>query len=136
MRRVLFDTNVILDVALKRELFFQEAAELFLLIDAEKISGQITATTVTDIYYISRKEMGHESSINFIVDLIKIVEVIGIDKAIILSAFQSKIVNLEDATQEEASLNNYVDTIITRNKKDFKGMIKVLTPKEFLSELK
>jgi hypothetical protein len=33
MKKVLFDTNIILDVALKRMPFFQEANDLFALID-------------------------------------------------------------------------------------------------------
>lgn len=37
MKRVLFDTNIILDIALKREIFYEEAFELFQLIDTGKI---------------------------------------------------------------------------------------------------
>lgn len=58
MTKVLFDTNIILDVALKRQPFFEDALELFRLIDRKDIVGYVTATTITDIYYISRKEKG------------------------------------------------------------------------------
>lgn len=58
MTKVLFDTNIILDVALKRHPFFEDALELFRLIDRKDIVGYVTATTITDIYYISRKEKG------------------------------------------------------------------------------
>lgn len=134
MKQVLFDTNVVLDIALKREPFYEGASKLFSLIDAGNISGHITATTITDIYYISRRQKGHESSISFITDLISIVEIIGIDKSVILLALESITVDFEDAIQEEAATSNQIETIITRNKKDFKGSVEVLTPKEFLSK--
>ena len=54
MRNVLFDTNIILDIALKREFFYEEAFQLFQLIEEGKIIGNVTASTVTDIYYISK----------------------------------------------------------------------------------
>lgn len=53
--RLLFDTNIILDIALKRDPFYKDSAELLKLIDTEKITGFITATTITDIYYIAKK---------------------------------------------------------------------------------
>lgn len=50
MERVLFDTNVILDIALKRLPHFNNAIKLFELIDKNKILGHVTASTITDIY--------------------------------------------------------------------------------------
>ncbi len=67
MKKALFDTNIILDIALKRYPFFKDAFKLFELIDKNIITGNITATTITDIYYISKKEKGHNKSINFMV---------------------------------------------------------------------
>ena len=58
MRKVLFNTNIILDVALRRYPFFEDALNLFSLIDRKVIVGSVTATTITDIHYISRKERG------------------------------------------------------------------------------
>ncbi|MEX0812354.1 MAG: PIN domain-containing protein, partial [Chitinophagales bacterium] len=82
MKKVLFDTNIILDIALNRDSFFEEAFQLFSLIDQKKILGFITASTITDIYYISKKEKGHTESINFLKGLIEIVETVGINKDI------------------------------------------------------
>lgn len=52
MKRILIDKNIILDIALKREPFFNYAAKLFKLIDKKMIKGYITASSITDIYYI------------------------------------------------------------------------------------
>lgn len=53
--RVLIDTNVLLDFLLQRELFFQDAERLFQAIDSGQILGYVTATTLTDIFYIARR---------------------------------------------------------------------------------
>lgn len=119
MTKVLFDTNIILDIALKRHPFFEDAFELFTLIDRKIISGHVTASTVTDIYYISKKEKGHTHSINFIKSLIRVVEVIRVDRKVIVKALDSNMKDLEDAVQVAASNTNQIEVIITRNQIDF-----------------
>ena len=136
MKKVLFDTNIILDIALKRNPFFNNAFKLFELIDEKKITGSITATTVTDIYFISKKEKGHQETIHFIKNLIKVVDVIGVDKEIILNALYLEIFDFEDAVQISAAAFNEIKTIITRNKSDFVNTsLQILTPDEFLNSL-
>jgi predicted nucleic acid-binding protein len=53
--RVLVDTNIVLDFLLQREPFSQDAKLLFQAIDVGEIVGYVTATTLTDIFYISRR---------------------------------------------------------------------------------
>ena len=54
--KILLDTNVILDIALDREPFAEHAVLLFKTANEQKIQMFMTATTVTDLYYIARKE--------------------------------------------------------------------------------
>ena len=134
MKKILFDTNIILDIALKRDPFFEDAYQLFDLIDKKVIIGGITASTITDIYYISKKEKGHIKSIEFISGLIEILQIAGIDKEVIINALNSSMHDFEDAIQVSASEINGMDIIITRNKSDFQNStIPVNTPKEFLA---
>lgn len=138
MKKVLFDTNIILDIALEREPFFEEALNLFEQIDEGNISPFITATTITDIYYISKKVKGHIESLEFIAHLVEVVNILGIDKAIIINALSKNMKDFEDAIQITASEFNSLEYIITRNKSDFKNIssIKVLSAAEILAELK
>ena len=53
--RVLIDTNIALDFLLQREPFFQDVELLFQAIAIGQLVGYVTATTLTDIFYISRK---------------------------------------------------------------------------------
>lgn len=57
--RVLVDTDILLDFLLQREPFFQNADLLFRAIDSGGIVGYITATTLTDIFYIARRHTGN-----------------------------------------------------------------------------
>ncbi|RUA31504.1 MAG: PIN domain-containing protein [Bacteroidetes bacterium] len=133
--KVVLDTNIILDIALKRTPFYNESAKLISLIGVGKINAFITATTITDIYYVSRKSQGHATTISFITSLLKIINVLSIDSKIILKSLKSDIKDFEDAIQANAASFNQIDYLITRNKKDFiKSDIKALTPKEFLKE--
>ena len=53
--RVLMDTNVVLDVLLKREPWVKDSAAAWLASDEGRIIGHITASTLTDIFYISKR---------------------------------------------------------------------------------
>ena len=133
MIKALFDTNIILDVALKRHPFFEDALQLFSLIDQQIINGNVTASTITDIYYISKREKGHNQSIDFIKALLEVVEVIGVDKKIIVNALDSNLKDFEDVVQVFASEANDIEVIITRKKSDFiNTSLRIITPKEFL----
>lgn len=135
MKKVLFDTNIILDIALKRFPHFNYASRLFDLIDQKQIIGHVTASTITDIYYISKKENGHNETIKFIQNLVEIVEVIGVDKNVIITALKSKSKDFEDAVQATAATFNSVDCLITRNENDFSAFnLTILTPQDFLEQ--
>jgi len=133
MERVLFDTNIILDIALKRTPYFSLASDLFGMIDEKKISGYVTASTISDIYYISKKEKGHQQAIEFISNLIEVLDVIGVDRETIINALKIGLKDFEDSIQVSASQSYLLDSIITRNKIDFeKSDFDVFTPKEYL----
>jgi predicted nucleic acid-binding protein len=53
--KILIDTNIALDVLLKREPFYEDAAKVILLSEKDIIDAYVSASAVTDIYYIARK---------------------------------------------------------------------------------
>lgn len=54
--RVLIDTNIVLDFLLEREPFLNDANALLEALRLHKIEGYVTATTLTNIFYIVRKQ--------------------------------------------------------------------------------
>lgn len=51
--QILIDTNVILDVLLNRESFAQDAVKI-LKLPASDVQKYVSASAITDIYYIAR----------------------------------------------------------------------------------
>ncbi|MDR1786293.1 MAG: PIN domain-containing protein [Spirochaetaceae bacterium] len=55
MKLLLYDTNVILDITLRREPYYQDAARIAILSEKGFVEGYISASTITDIYYVTHK---------------------------------------------------------------------------------
>ena len=51
--KLLIDTNVVLDVLLRREPFFRTAAEVLNLTQRDEVREYVSASAITDIYYIA-----------------------------------------------------------------------------------
>jgi len=136
MKHVLIDTNIILDIALQQDPFYEVASQIFGKIDDGKIKGFVTASSITDIYYVSRKACGREKAINFIRELIDVLEVLSVTKETIINALITEFKDFEDAIQYCVADINRIDIIVTRNKSDFKfSTIEVCTPDELIKIL-
>ena len=136
MIKALIDTNVIIDFFLRREPFYRNAETILQKIGDKKVEGYISASTVTDIFYLLRKAKGNLAATNCILKLIQIIEILGVDKQTIIDALQLNWTDFEDAVQAQVAIENEVDVIVTRDTKHFQRIkkIKVLTPKEFIEE--
>ena len=135
MIKALIDTNVILDIALTREPFFEYSSQIFDKIDDQILEGFITASSITDIYYIASKQKDKLQARKFLISLIQILEVIGIDKDIVIQALASEMSDFEDAIQVFSAKSNSIDLVITRNVDDFESSgMKALTPQEFIQK--
>jgi len=137
MKRVLLDTNIIIDIAKRSEFFFEHSSKVFELAVEEKIVAYVSASAVTDIFYILQKENGKVNTTLFLKELFNYIDILGVDKTIIINALNSDWKDFEDAVQGNVSIENRLDFIVTRNTKDFTQLkgIKVLTPLEFLKEI-
>ena len=137
MKKILLDTNVILDIALERDDFVTNSIELLLLINKLDYRVFISATTVTDIYYISKKQVGRDKTIHFLTKLFEHIKIAGVDTTIILNALNSGLKDFEDAVQIETAKQNDISIVITRNKKDFENSnMNIYTPAEYINKLK
>jgi len=78
--------------------------------------------------------VGNDIAKDFIADLIEVIEVINVDKNIIVEAILLKMKDFEDAIQVSAAKNNKIRIIVTRNKQDFHDIaLEVYTPEELVS---
>lgn len=61
--KILIDTNIVLDVLLKREPFYEEAAKVLKLAAKEYMQEYVSASAVTDIYYIAYKMLRDRTTV-------------------------------------------------------------------------
>ncbi|HPY88937.1 MAG TPA: PIN domain-containing protein [Spirochaetota bacterium] len=132
--KIFIDTDVILDVALKRDEFGLFGALIFDNIEKGIFEGFTSSIIINNIYYIQRKIESREKAINFIKKLIKLIKVLDVDEDVIKKALDSEMKDFEDSIQNEVALKNNIETIITRNTADYKkSKLKIYTSEEFVN---
>ena len=134
MDSVLIDTDVILDFFFDRKPFSNDAALLLSLYEKKKIKGFVTPVIISNTYYLLRQTAGHDKVIEKLKQLLSIINVLIIDKEVVLHALNSKFSDFEDALQNFSAIKNgEIDVIITRNIKDYKtSKIGALTPDNYI----
>lgn len=135
MSRLLIDTNIVIDLLSKREEFYEEAAELFSLADKNKLELAISTLTFANTNYILTKLTSAKEAKVILRKFKVLVKLLSLnDKVTELALSDDDFPDFEDGLQYYSALENQVDVIITRNKKDFKNSkIPVLTAKEYLA---
>lgn len=133
----LIDTCVIIDALQKREAFFDDAQKIFFAVANKHVIGYLSANSVTDIYYLTRRAtQSNEQTrkiLNTLLGLFHIADTTSIDCR---KALTSEIADYEDAVMCEIALRSDMDCIVTRNIKDFeKSEVRVYSPSEFLKIL-
>ena len=122
--RIMCDTNIILDVLLDRPPFAENSCGVLALCEARKLEGFVSASAVTDIFYLVRKQT-HSTEL-----AVKVCGVTGDD---VLAAFQKKAKDFEDCLVAVCARSVKCDYIVTRNKADFAGFgVPAVTPEELL----
>jgi len=133
---VLIDTNVVLDYLLRREHNYANALNIIALSETGKLTGFISASAVTDIFYIIRKEYKSRSiAIEQLKKLMRMVHAAAVSDNDIHEALELGWQDFEDAVQYVSGRNVMVEYIITRNAQDFGAAdAEVVTPEEFLDK--
>jgi len=95
--KVLIDTNIILDVFLSREPNIQAAEKIFEMVYNEEIEGFTTASSITDIYYITAKRLGDKPTREALHNLFNLLGIISVDGGDCAGALNIPIPDFEDA---------------------------------------
>jgi len=135
MSRLLIDTNIVIDLLSKRDKFYYEAADLFSRADKKELELTISSLTFANTNYILSKLKSAKGAREILRKFKVLVELLSLDDKITeLALSDDTFPDFEDGLQYYSAIENQIDVIITRNKKDFKNSkIPVLTAKEFLA---
>lgn len=134
--RVLFDTNVILDVLLHRQPFRDSAAPLVAKVESGDLTGILGATTLTTIHYLIAKALGKAVARMTVRKLITLFQIAAVDREILARAEESSIQDFEDAVLHEAGIAMEVDAVVTRDPRDFRSSrIPIFSPQQLQASL-
>lgn len=119
--KLLLDINVVLDVILNRSPWAADARSLFAKIELGDATGYLAGHTVTTIHYVSEKAIGRAATAAAIADLLRLFEVVPVEKADFYHAVSLTFRDFEDAVQAVCAAKVGADYLVTRNETDFTG---------------
>ena len=129
MKRILFDTNVVLDVLLDRQPYVEASAAAWAAVETGISEGMLAAHAVTTIHYLVRKEMGNIKARRIISAILRVFGVATVDGAAVQEALQLPLSDFEDAVTAAAARLAGCECIVTRDPKGFRGSpVRALTP--------
>ncbi len=135
MKKLLADTNIVLDLLAKREPFYPGAARIFSLADKNEIELSISSLTFANTNYVLARLTTIKEAREILRKFRVLVKVLPLNEKIIdLALNDDNFGNFEDGLQYYSAIENGQDIIITRDLKDFKGAnIAVMTAEEFIT---
>ena len=129
--RILFDTNIILDVLLNRKKFVELSSNLVGMVEYNNIEGYLCATTITTLDYLIAKAIDRNQAKTEIKKLLTIFNIADVNSTVLELSVNSAFGDFEDAVQYYSAECCNVDGLVTRNTKDYKkANLPIYTPDE------
>jgi len=135
--KVFIDTNLILDVLAERRPFYETSARIWELVESRDLKGYLSATSITDIFYILNRQLGPEKAYHFVNKIMMVFDITSVSQADIRKALNLGLQDFEDALQVVCAKKIGATYLITRNTEDFQEAedIEVVNPETFLLSL-
>lgn len=132
--KLVFDTNVIVDVLARRPPFVDASKNAMATAAREGVLGAMTANTATGVFYLLRKHQPDRKALKItLIGLMDYLEVLDTTGELCRRAIRSAMTDFEDALLVESAKQWSADYIVTRNVRDFAASpIPALTPGELI----
>ena len=133
---ILIDTNTVLDVLLERHPWNADAERIWDACDTGRITGYLTATSVTNIHYIARRMYDLTRAQLAVGICLATFRIAPVDHATLLHATTLPGTDFEDNLQIASALFGNLEAIVTRDPKGFGASpVTILTPPQLLARL-
>lgn len=131
------DTNVLIDWILNRSVFHADAERLMSAIVNGVVEGFVSSHSLTDLFYVTRKNLSVEKRRVLILFLLANMKVVPESYTMFDNALNDiSFCDLEDGLQQQCAAISNLDFIVTQNLKDFgKSKVKAISIKEALALL-
>ncbi len=128
-KRVLLDTNIIIDLLAKREPFDEDARKLFSYADKGKVVLYTSALSIANVNFVLQRQKNPADARQILRKLKLLIKTLCLDEKIINLALNDDVFkDFEDTLQYYSALENKIEIIVTRNIRDFdKSKLPVMT---------
>lgn len=132
-RKILLDTNILLDAAISERPGWAAAMLLFDEIANGYTTGYVSALSLKDVYYVLTKYAGESAARKYVNAALAAFELIGIDAGICHLAINSNEPDFEDGIIRSCAESASVDFIVSRDETAFsKSPIKRLSSQDYV----
>lgn len=137
MERLFVDTDIVLDLLGAREPHFSPAAILFSMADQGSIRLYVSAITFANVNYVLSRQLNESRARRLLLKLKTLVRIAPVNEKIIELSLSSDFRDFEDAIQYHSAIENNIQTLLTRNLRDFKkAQISIMTAQQYLDSIK
>jgi len=135
MKKILIDTNVALDILLCRK-DYPNAKVVYLLAEMKRIDCYISASAITDIFFLSKNDLGKKPAKEALKTLLQVFKPAAVTDNHIYQALDLDWNDFEDSVQYIVGESLNADYIVTRNTQDYSsGSIPAVTPEDFIQAI-
>jgi len=133
---IFIDANIIIDVFLQNEIFFEESAKVLQICENGIMNSSLAPHTITNIWFVTRKEMSNIERRAALKELLKFIDVVETGKNELNEAIElTEIEDLEDALQAVCAKKHNAEFIVTRDLSGFKySPVPAISPAEFIKK--
>lgn len=132
--RIFVDTNVLIDWILNRSEFHLDAERLMSAIVNGVVDGYVSSHSLTDLFYITRKNLTLEKRRILTLFVLANMKVIPESQVMFDNVLnQTPFHDLEDGLQQQCASVSNLDFVVTQNLKDFQNTkVKAISIKDAL----
>jgi predicted nucleic acid-binding protein len=132
--RLLLDTNVLLDVILRRAPWADDAARVLDMVARGVARGFVASHVIITVHYIVEREVDRETAALAVADLLEALEVVALESIDYHRALAMQLTDFEDAVLAAACLRIGGDCLVARNERDFVAVaVTTRTPAEVVA---
>ncbi len=132
MRKVFLDTNILLDVILRRDEFFEQSVAVWSDCENHKVQGYISAISLNNMHYIMRKLVASDAALEYVRLVLDLFSIVPLDESILRLAVNLPKQDFEDAIQFFSAVKVKANCIVTRDKSHFPDdYMPVVSPIEY-----
>jgi predicted nucleic acid-binding protein len=133
---VLLDTNIVLDLLIRREPFYECSAAVMHRAEKKEFDCLISVNTLSDIFYVCTRKTDISEARKALLYTLDKIDIGALDGNDCKAAMNLPIKDFEDALIVQCGLKYKVDYVITRDiQLRQNGVVKTVSPMEFLSIL-